>query len=232
MREIEGHYQAYGNAVITTAVLKSGINATPWLLEHGPRELEALRQSIHFDSQTAASNDNESSDRAFALYLLDLEGNIASWCSNAERMHAYKSDDVIGEHFSILSSAVHPNFDNFSLNIEELMKKAVSRGHAGWGGWNYQKRVRPQMTRWKSAPQSHHRFCVKAFVPHSNTMRRYCLPNPKGKERRCGLTILFQCLRPSGDGSGSTGALLPVLLDHFRAARESLLYQTSIPLSI
>jgi PAS domain S-box-containing protein len=36
----------------------------------------------------------------YAIYILDLEGRIASWNAGAERIKGYSSEDIIGEHFS------------------------------------------------------------------------------------------------------------------------------------
>jgi PAS domain S-box-containing protein len=36
----------------------------------------------------------------YAIYILDLEGRIASWNAGAERIKGYLSEEIIGEHFS------------------------------------------------------------------------------------------------------------------------------------
>ncbi len=38
----------------------------------------------------------------YAIYMLDVQGNIISWNSGAERIKGYTADEVIGKHFSIL----------------------------------------------------------------------------------------------------------------------------------
>ena len=36
----------------------------------------------------------------YAIYMLDLEGNVASWNMGAQRIEGYKAEEVIGKHFS------------------------------------------------------------------------------------------------------------------------------------
>ncbi|HEY0315961.1 MAG TPA: ATP-binding protein [Sphingomonas sp.] len=38
--------------------------------------------------------------RDYAIYLLDPEGNVASWNAGAERFKGYTADEIIGQHFS------------------------------------------------------------------------------------------------------------------------------------
>src|SRR5262249_54047322 len=38
--------------------------------------------------------------REYALYLLDPNGNIATWNSGAERIHGYTSEEILGHHYS------------------------------------------------------------------------------------------------------------------------------------
>ena len=40
----------------------------------------------------------------YALFLLDVEGQVAAWYAGAERIYGYKSDEVIGQHVSLLLS--------------------------------------------------------------------------------------------------------------------------------
>ena len=37
----------------------------------------------------------------YAIFMLDPDGRIVSWNSGAERIKGYKSDEIIGKHFSI-----------------------------------------------------------------------------------------------------------------------------------
>src|SRR6185369_457219 len=39
--------------------------------------------------------------RDYAIFLLDPDGNVASWNRGAERIKQYTSDEIVGKHFSI-----------------------------------------------------------------------------------------------------------------------------------
>ena len=41
----------------------------------------------------------------YAIFVLDLQGHIASWNSGAERIKGYRADEVVGRHFSIFYTA-------------------------------------------------------------------------------------------------------------------------------
>ena len=59
------------------------------------RSIEALRQSEErFRLMIEAVKD-------YAIYLLDPEGNVASWNQGAERIKGYKAEEVLGQHVSI-----------------------------------------------------------------------------------------------------------------------------------
>jgi PAS domain S-box-containing protein len=38
--------------------------------------------------------------RDYAIFMLDTEGNVATWNEGAERIKGYKADEIIGQHFS------------------------------------------------------------------------------------------------------------------------------------
>lgn len=40
----------------------------------------------------------------YAIYMLDLRGNVASWNKGAERIKGYRGDEIIGKHYSIFFS--------------------------------------------------------------------------------------------------------------------------------
>lgn len=37
----------------------------------------------------------------YAIFLLDIDGRVATWNQGAERIKGYKADEIIGEHFSV-----------------------------------------------------------------------------------------------------------------------------------
>ena len=40
----------------------------------------------------------------YAIFMLDVNGHVASWNSGAERIKGYSADEIIGQHFSIFYS--------------------------------------------------------------------------------------------------------------------------------
>jgi len=70
----------------------------------------------------------------YALFLLDADGRIVVWYAGAERIYGYKSDEIIGQHVSIL----HPDEDGFG-KLQEKLKRAVGEGHVGAEGWHVKK---------------------------------------------------------------------------------------------
>ena len=36
----------------------------------------------------------------YAIYMLDVEGNVASWNAGAQRIKGYTAEEIIGRHFS------------------------------------------------------------------------------------------------------------------------------------
>ena len=59
------------------------------------REQEALRQSEERSRLMIEAV------RDYAIFMLDLEGRIASWNSGAERIKGYTPKEIIGRHFSV-----------------------------------------------------------------------------------------------------------------------------------
>jgi PAS domain S-box-containing protein len=63
------------------------------MTEPAPRLLTNLAQSERFELLIGAVKD-------YAIYLLDLEGNVATWNTGAERFKGYTAQEIIGQHFS------------------------------------------------------------------------------------------------------------------------------------
>jgi PAS domain S-box-containing protein len=80
----------------------------------------------------------------YAIYLLDLEGNIVSWNSGAERIKGYTADQVIGRNFSMFFT----DEDRAEGKPQRALRTAQSEGRFEGEGW----RVRKDNTRfWASA---------------------------------------------------------------------------------
>jgi len=58
-----------------------------------PRLLTDLAQAERFQLLIGSVRD-------YAIYLLDADGNIATWNPGAQLFKGYEADEVIGRHFS------------------------------------------------------------------------------------------------------------------------------------
>jgi PAS domain S-box-containing protein len=72
--------------------------------------------------------------RDYALFLLDVDGQIVAWYAGAERIFGFKSGETIGRHLSVL----YPGEDAF-VKQQEQLKRAFAAGHAGDEGWQVKK---------------------------------------------------------------------------------------------
>ncbi len=69
--------------------------------------------------------------RDYALYLLDVDGNVAAWYSGAERIYGYPSALALGEPISFL----YPPEDHPEIKLPAELTRAAAEGHAGAEGW-------------------------------------------------------------------------------------------------
>jgi PAS domain S-box-containing protein len=70
----------------------------------------------------------------YALFLLNVDGQIVSWYAGAERIYGYRSEEVIGQHASLF----HPDEDAFG-KLQEKLKRAAGEGHIAAEGWRVRK---------------------------------------------------------------------------------------------
>ncbi len=71
----------------------------------------------------------------YALFLLDVDGQIVAWYSGAERIFGYKSDKAVGQHVSLLYAAD----ETLPVKLDEELKRAAGEGHFGNEGWQVKK---------------------------------------------------------------------------------------------
>jgi formate hydrogenlyase transcriptional activator len=69
----------------------------------------------------------------FALYLLDVDGQVVAWYSGAERIYGYSKDEAIGKNVSFL----YPSED--SIRREQELKRSIREGHFGKECWQVKK---------------------------------------------------------------------------------------------
>jgi PAS domain S-box-containing protein len=71
----------------------------------------------------------------FALFLLDLDGQVVAWYSGAERIYGYGGDEAIGQNVAFLN----PSEDTLSNRLEEELKRSIGEGHVGNECWQVKK---------------------------------------------------------------------------------------------
>jgi PAS domain S-box-containing protein len=71
----------------------------------------------------------------YAIFMLDKNGNVATWNAGAERIKGYKAHEIIGKHFSTfyLPDAVQSKYPQFEL------QKALEDGKFEDEGWRVRK---------------------------------------------------------------------------------------------
>jgi formate hydrogenlyase transcriptional activator len=98
------------------------------------RHLLVLRDK----SKPAGTDQDPSKDtipswvRDYALFLLNVDGQIAAWYAGAGRIYGYKSDEAVGQHVAVL----YPGEDTLLAKLQEELKRATSEGHFGNEGWH------------------------------------------------------------------------------------------------
>jgi PAS domain S-box-containing protein len=71
----------------------------------------------------------------YAMYLLDVQGRVATWNRGAERIEGYRADEIIGEHFSRF---YQPHEVLAGKPVEEL-RIATETGRFEEEGWRVRK---------------------------------------------------------------------------------------------
>ena len=71
----------------------------------------------------------------YALFILDPDGNVASWNEGARRTKGYTSDEIIGRHFSVF----YPTADVEAGKCARALKVAEREGHYEDEGWRVRK---------------------------------------------------------------------------------------------
>jgi formate hydrogenlyase transcriptional activator len=107
----------------------------------GKANVLPVRHILLLRDQAAPAGEHAATDRFpawvqdYALYLLDVEGDVAAWYSGAERIYNYGADEAAGKHVSFL----YPGEDNLHFRLGEELKRAAAEGHMGTEGWQLRK---------------------------------------------------------------------------------------------
>ena len=73
--------------------------------------------------------------RGYAIFMLDAEGNIASWNKGAEALKGYTAEEAIGKHYSIF----YPSEEVPREKAMEVLRIALEHGRAEDEGWRIRK---------------------------------------------------------------------------------------------
>ncbi|OFZ72780.1 MAG: hypothetical protein A2W04_03910 [Betaproteobacteria bacterium RBG_16_64_9] len=71
----------------------------------------------------------------YAMYMLDPQGNIASWNAGAARIYGYQSEEIEGQHLSRL----YPRLEAEQGKVARELEVAASAGRFESDGWRVRK---------------------------------------------------------------------------------------------
>lgn len=71
----------------------------------------------------------------YAIFMLDLDGHIASWNEGAQRIKGYSADEIIGQHFSVF----YPAEDIATGKPGRILERAREQGRHEDEGWRVRK---------------------------------------------------------------------------------------------
>ena len=95
--------------------------------------LEGRHIAILRDIADGAADAGDGTD--FALSSLDASGLIVAWHAGAERMYGYSSEEIIGQHVSVL----YLDDDELRIKLHEELRKIALQGHFGNESWHKRK---------------------------------------------------------------------------------------------
>ncbi|HEX6267168.1 MAG TPA: PAS domain S-box protein, partial [Burkholderiales bacterium] len=71
----------------------------------------------------------------YAIFLLDMTGRVMSWNAGAERIKGYRTQEIIGRHFSVF----YPPEQRAAGTPERLLARAEREGRTEHEGWRLRK---------------------------------------------------------------------------------------------
>lgn len=71
----------------------------------------------------------------YAIFLLDVNGNIATWNPGAQKLKGYLPSEIVGRHFSVF----YPKKDVLAKKPEWELEVAMREGHVEDEGWRVRK---------------------------------------------------------------------------------------------
>src|SRR6478735_10205372 len=73
--------------------------------------------------------------KEYAVFLMGLDGRLICWNVGAERLFGYRSNEIVGQHFSRLFTPE----DNLTGQSEHELKTALAEGRADSSCWQVRK---------------------------------------------------------------------------------------------
>ncbi|MDX6546954.1 MAG: two-component system, sensor histidine kinase and response regulator [Gaiellales bacterium] len=73
--------------------------------------------------------------RDYAIFMLDVEGNVATWNAGAQRFKGYTAEEILGRHISVF----YPPEDIASGKPGRELKSAIADGRMEDEGWRVRK---------------------------------------------------------------------------------------------
>jgi PAS domain S-box-containing protein len=73
--------------------------------------------------------------RDYAIFMLDVDGRVATWNLGAERIKGYRAEEIVGEHFS----RFYPPEDVAAGKPAMELREAAARGRFEDEGWRIRK---------------------------------------------------------------------------------------------
>nr|WP_294550969.1 PAS domain S-box protein [uncultured Rhodopila sp.] len=95
------------------------MNIEPTLMETGDSSVQSVTEAV----------------TGLAVFMLDVDGNVASWTSGAQAIKGYTADEVIGRHFSLFFTEE----DQRAGKPQEALDSARTNGRIEWHGWRVRK---------------------------------------------------------------------------------------------
>jgi PAS domain S-box-containing protein len=73
--------------------------------------------------------------RDYAIFMLDVEGNITSWNTGAQHLKGYRADEIVGQHFS----RFYTEEDRRKGHPQYELERAIADGRYCEEGWRIRK---------------------------------------------------------------------------------------------
>ena len=117
-----------GGAVASTLMVLGGILVTGSFRRISSSEAALSESEQRFRLMVSGIED-------YAIFMIDPEGRVINWNRGAERMKGYRSEEIVGRHFSCF----YRSEDIESGVPVRLLETAIGNGSASAEGWRVRK---------------------------------------------------------------------------------------------